>query len=172
MGIIVDALYEFLDFTYHPYKKIYGFVPKNVNPHSFRTTMWRLEKKGFIQREVIESEICFRLTEIGLREMESRNKKLLENKLIKLPKKEEKWDKVWRVVIFDIPEQNRRIRSVLRQTLRILKFAPLQKSVWISKENYTKELRDWIKELGLTNHILIFETKNLGIDLNNIIYDR
>ena len=73
-----------------------------------------------------------------------------------------KWDGVWRVVIFDIPEENKRVRYVLRETLKILGFRPLQKSVWISKRNFTKEIRKWVKELKLSQYILIFETKDLG----------
>ncbi|MBI4008672.1 transcriptional regulator PaaX, partial [Candidatus Roizmanbacteria bacterium] len=75
---------------------------------------------------------------------------------------DEKWDGKWRIVIFDIPEVNKRIRQVLRETLKVLEFWPLQKSVWISKKNYTKELRKWITDLGLSRHVLTFETNDLG----------
>lgn len=42
-----------------------------------------------------------------------------------------KWDKKYRVVIFDIPEGNRKIRDELRRTIRGFGFICLQKSVWL-----------------------------------------
>jgi len=58
--------------------------------------------------------------------------KALEGKIdeleIKIPKT---WDKLWRVVIFDIPEEKRRARDVLRERLKKLGFLELQKSVFI-----------------------------------------
>ncbi len=41
------------------------------------------------------------------------------------------WDKHWRVVIFDIPEQKRRLRDIVRFHLKKIGFIQLQKSVWV-----------------------------------------
>jgi len=58
--------------------------------------------------------------------------KALEGKIdeleIKIPKT---WDKLWRVVIFDIPEEKKKARDVLRERLKKLGFLELQKSVFI-----------------------------------------
>lgn len=48
--------------------------------------------------------------------------------------KPKKWDKKWRVVIFDIPTQPRRLnvaRAALREKIKELGFYKLQRSVWI-----------------------------------------
>jgi len=48
--------------------------------------------------------------------------------------KPKKWDKKWRVVIFDIPTQPKRLniaRAALREKIKELGFYKLQKSVWI-----------------------------------------
>jgi len=48
--------------------------------------------------------------------------------------KPKKWDKKWRVVIFDIPTQPKRLniaRAALREKIKELGFHKLQKSVWI-----------------------------------------
>ena len=47
---------------------------------------------------------------------------------IKAPKR---WDRRWRVVIFDIPNRYKFAREVLRETLRRMGFRQLQESVWI-----------------------------------------
>ncbi len=49
-------------------------------------------------------------------------------------KKPKKWDRKWRVVIFDIPIQPKRLnyaRAALREKIKELGFYKLQKSVWI-----------------------------------------
>ncbi len=45
--------------------------------------------------------------------------------------KPKRWDKKWRIVIFDIPHENRLVREVLRGFLKRLGFYQMQKSVWI-----------------------------------------
>ncbi|MDO8576418.1 MAG: hypothetical protein Q7R90_03825 [bacterium] len=42
-----------------------------------------------------------------------------------------RWDKQWRVVIFDVPERFRRARDLLRGTLISIGFFKLQDSVWV-----------------------------------------
>lgn len=42
-----------------------------------------------------------------------------------------RWDKRWRVIIFDIPERRRKVRDRLRNTMRELGFVRLQDSVWV-----------------------------------------
>lgn len=158
MGIITDKILDFLDFAYHPNKVIYGYIPKEYSRNSINIALKRLERKGFIQKGIMEDEICYRLTKLGdERQKQKENKEKLTNI------KSTKWDKLWRVVMFDIPEENKRVRHVLRKTLKILGFWPLQKSVWISKNNCTNELEKQIKELKLDQFVLVFETKNLGL---------
>lgn len=45
--------------------------------------------------------------------------------------KPQKWDKKWRLVIFDIPETHKMMREVFRHYLKRLNFYQLQKSVWV-----------------------------------------
>lgn len=45
--------------------------------------------------------------------------------------KPKKWDKKWRVVIFDIPEHKKNVRDEFRRILRHMDFYLLQKSVWV-----------------------------------------
>lgn len=53
---------------------------------------------------------------------------LVEHSL--LTKKPRRWDKKWRVVIFDIPERRAARRKVFRNTLMRIGFYRLQDSVW------------------------------------------
>jgi len=46
-------------------------------------------------------------------------------------KKPKRWDKKWRIVIFDIPQKRRLQRDNLRFTLKQIGFVRLQHSVWV-----------------------------------------
>ena len=65
--------------------------------------------------------------------------KIIKN-IIKEKFADEKWDKKWRAIIFDIPEINRRSRDFLRKELKWMGFKELQKSIWITPLNINKEL--------------------------------
>jgi|SRR3989344_1865053 len=46
-------------------------------------------------------------------------------------KKPKKWDRKWRIVIFDIPEKKKKIRDEIRKILTEAGFQRLQDSVWV-----------------------------------------
>lgn len=66
-----------------------------------------------------------RLTEKGERVLRrlALNEYLLEKPL--------RWDRKWRVIIFDIPEYRKGLRQKVRSTLMSIGFARLQNSVWV-----------------------------------------
>jgi hypothetical protein len=69
-------------------------------------------------------------------------KMILEELTLEKPKK---WDKKWRLVIFDIPENKRRSRDALRKKLSELGFYQCQKSAWIHPFPCLEEI-EFIKE--------------------------
>ena len=56
------------------------------------------------------------------------------------PKKPKRWDGKWRLLIFDIPERRRGVRTNIRKTLVMLGFVRLQDSVWV----YPYDCEDYI----------------------------
>jgi CRISPR-associated endonuclease Cas2 len=85
----------------------------------------KLRERGLIDFEKRGDNIFAKLTEKGEREL---LKYKLREKVIEKPKK---WDKKWRVIIFDIKEKRRAIRDELRNELVNLGFSRLQDSVWV-----------------------------------------
>ena len=59
--------------------------------------------------------------------------------------KNKKWDKKWRMIIFDIPELSSRERRFLRLELKWMGFKELQKSAWIFPYDVEKELLALLK---------------------------
>jgi DNA-binding transcriptional regulator PaaX len=85
-----------------------------------------LAKAGYIKFEEKRGKKYARLTEHGSRTLALRGV-LLGQQI----KKRKRWDKRWRVVIFDIPEKRRQTRDDLRSMMRHFGFYKLQDSVWI-----------------------------------------
>ena len=65
-----------------------------------------------------------------------------------------RWDGLWRMVLFDVPESERRVRGRVRLVLRQLRFGFLQKSVWISPHPLTG-LADELRKLEVSSTALM-----------------
>lgn len=75
-------------------------------------------------------------------------------------KKPKRWDGKWRLLIFDIPEQRKRIRGQIRATLVALGFVRLQDSVWV----YPYDCEDYM--------IMLKADLRVGKDVLYIIADQ
>lgn len=90
-----------------------------------RSTIKRLEKQKLISWKEKDGKLQITLEEKG-------KKRVLGYQVDGMTLKNTgKWDGLWRVVIFDIPEDNRKAREFFREKLKDLGFAQLQKSVFI-----------------------------------------
>ena len=73
------------------------------------------------------------------------------------------WDKKWRIVIYDIPEDKRGVRDLFRRRLKEWGFKLWQKSTWITKKNVTEKLRRLIKQLGISDWVAVIESDDPAI---------
>jgi len=136
------------------YENMYGWVPERYKRHNFNHLVWRNIKTGYIEKIEKGGEIYIRLTSQG-------SKKITRDfPLLSLQNK--KWDKRWRVVVFDIEEVNRSARDGLRKKLKELGFGMLQKSVFISAHNVIKDMLEFIENVGLKDVVYAFEASNLA----------
>jgi len=78
--------------------------------------------------------------------------------------KQKKWDKKWRLVIFDIKETDRNSRDILRKHLRNYGFGYLQKSVWISPYDVFDKLKILIDQCKISENVILIESKKISID--------
>lgn len=84
----------------------------------------------------------------------------LENLKIEKPKK---WDRKWRVIIYDIPHSLRRCSDAFRRKIRELGMYQLQKSIWIYPYDCIKEL-DFlcaVYQIPLKDYVLYFKAEEL-----------
>lgn len=120
--------------------------PLNIRPQdlfnkrqAIYNALSRLKKENLIEERITNGKKYFILTEKGKKYFE-----ILQN-INKKQKK--KWDKKWRVVIFDIEEKYRNIRDKVRKELIQYGFIKLQHSVWI----YPYPCEDYISLLKTDN---------------------
>ena len=67
------------------------------------------------------------------------------------------------VVIFDIPESDRKKRDRLRGILEILGFECLQKSVWIGPAPIPKEFVEYLSQRQILRYIKFFKVEEKDI---------
>lgn len=98
-----------------------GIVPSRRQREYAHASRDRLLKQGLLTRE----KGLLRLTAAGEREL----------RMLQLEefgsKKARRWDRKWRVLIFDIPEYRKKLREKVRRTLERIGFQRLQDSVWV-----------------------------------------
>jgi len=88
-------------------------------------TFYNLRRQGLIKVEERNHQIYISLTEEGRKKASWLQ---IDSLKISKPKK---WDRKWRIVIFDISQLKKLYREAFRGKLKELGFRSLQKSVWI-----------------------------------------
>ena len=81
-----------------------------------------------------------------------------------------KWNGIWYVLTFDVPETERSYRTVLRTFLRQLRLGCLQKSVWVTPRDIRPEYDDLAKAGAADEFSYLFESKTvLGRSAQDIV---
>lgn len=120
-----------------------------------RATVWRYKKSlsellsdGFLE---LSGEVI-KLTEKGQNIIKSDSVfsvELLGSK---------KWDKIWRVVAYDIPEKNKTSRDYFRRKLKEMGFRQIQDSLWVVPFECREEIALLANELNISNFVAIMTT--------------
>ncbi|MEK7093317.1 MAG: CRISPR-associated endonuclease Cas2 [Patescibacteria group bacterium] len=119
-----------------------------------KTAVGRLLVKGYIRKN---TRGMLQITDSGQRHLaleQARNSKPAQRK--------RRWDKRYRLVMFDIPQERRNTRDRLRFLMREFGFLRLQDSVWVSPYD-CEELIALIKaELRVGNDVLYAVVEQIG----------
>jgi DNA-binding transcriptional regulator PaaX len=120
---------------------------KKFNKGEFNRTIKRLNKIGFIDISIIEGKQVIKLSKKGKQQAVDY---ILDDIEIKRPAK---WDKKWRIVIFDIPETKKRTREAFKRRLLQLGFGQIQKSVYVLPYQCEKELEYIVSVYGIKMYV-------------------
>jgi len=76
-----------------------------------------------------------------------------------------KWDKKWRIVIFDIPEKKKTAREYLRLFLKNNGFKLLQNSNWICPYGDFDEIQNFLKEEKIEKYVVLLVSDKISNEL-------
>lgn len=146
-----------------PYRLLNGYLK---NRYRLRERLKILEEKGWLKISESADQIKLELVEKG-------KKKVLFYKLNSMQITKSKiWDGLWRMVIFDIPEEKRLARDALRRKLKQLGFYQLQKSAFIHPYDCQKEIKIIKLAYGIQPFVTYMEVKNIDKDKRKYLLEK
>lgn len=108
-----------------------------------------LKRRGYIEFFIEGKEKYIELTLKGTKRVQDLFSEDME---ISRPAK---WDKKWRIVIFDIPETQKKNRDTFRHKLLSLGFIQIQKSVYVFPYECTSEIQTLTGLLRISQNVTI-----------------
>ncbi|VGO14704.1 hypothetical protein PDESU_03272 [Pontiella desulfatans] len=82
------------------------------------------------------------------------------------------WNKIWYMLVYDVPEVDRKYRNVLRQFLKRKHLGQLQQSVWITPDDIRPDFDDLAQATNIDAFAYLFESRSvLGLPSRQIVED-
>jgi len=134
-------------------------IDRDFERFSFKTlqqAVYRARQKGWLNEKL---------------EVTPKGQKRLEEILPKYEKKP-KWDGKWYLVGYDIPEEKKYLREILRSNLERLRFGQLHKSFYISPFNFLGDVEKIIKKYNLSKYVLLAISPKLGREPSRELAER
>ena len=149
--------------VFSAFGKIYEPL-KKTNPKQFKRSLKILENENFVSVSQEGDKTVIRLIKNG-------QQKLLKFQIDDMKiEPQKKWDKKWRLVIFDVPEKFSQARTIFRRKICELGFIPLQKSVWVYPYPCEDQI-DFLKEVYEIRPFVRVVTAD-NIDIQNDLLKR
>lgn len=127
-----------------------------IDRRRIQEAILRLNKKKLIELIERGDEIYIKITEGGNKLL-----KRFDYDDLELPHSK-KWDKRWRLVIFDIPDKKKKERNAFSEKLKDSGFYPLQESVFIYPHDCQNEI-DFISNfLSIDTHVNYFVIESVA----------
>lgn len=167
LGAAVDLFEDLADaggLASYSYKTIYGWVPPRFRKRNVKESVKRVLKTGYIEKIFKNGQPYLRLTGKG--------KKKLTRDFPLLNFQKKKWDRKWRLVLFDIQEASRKIRDQLRRKLKELGFARFQQSVYITPHDFAEDIREFLETHGLAESVYVLVTNELLVGDEKALADK
>ncbi len=125
----------------------------------FENKITYFKRRGYVSVVKTEDETReVRLTKLGQEQLAKRafwGLKVL---------RPEKWDGIWRLVFFDVPEGDKWARDGLRRCLKNMGFCPLQKSTFVFPYPCREEIEFLRRLYDLGGHLRYVETRVINFD--------
>lgn len=131
-----------------------------IERQKFYSLLNKLKNEGLIQKNKTRNKkTIWAITKKGLEKLYLKSKdKSVDNDL----SYQKEPDNTWKVIIFDVPERERRKRHWLRTALFSLGFSLLQQSVWIGKNKIPEKFLSDLNKRDMISYVHIFEINRAG----------
>jgi DNA-binding transcriptional regulator PaaX len=132
------------------------FKPQNSSErYRLRRSFEVLRQRGYLMRRIRSGKEEFLVTDKGKKKLAIL---LTEGLHIKRSKK---WDKKWRVVLFDIPETKRHVRRGISKRLKAMGMHALQDSVFVSPFPCKEEIDFLTRHFFAEKYFVYLEADNI-----------
>lgn len=135
-----------------PLDKLFNKLDKRAQERELRRVTSYMKKQGLIKGDYDHGLI---ITKVGKKRAKKAD---FDNLSIPTP---ECWDKQWRLVMFDIPEEYRRARSALTRKLRLLGFKLLQQSIWVHPFPCREVIETVTSKYDVEQYVTYIETSHI-----------
>lgn len=154
LGFLLDEGLDWLEVLSS--KEMILLRDRNYPKKNVQNFLRDLTKTGYIEKKTDHGKAVFRLTSQG------RIKIARDLPIADLAR--QKWDGLFRAAAFDVPEEKRNLRDLIREHLRSLGFGMLQESLWITPYPLTEVLEEFIKFHHLDDYVLIMESRHISAE--------
>lgn len=125
-----------------------------ISESSVRGATLRMVQQDFFKVRRIGSKSYYSLTEKGKRRIVdgvSRVYSIQNNK----------WDGLWRILIYSVPEEKRELRNQIRKELGWTGFGLISNSTWISPNPLEEQILEMIKTYQLEDYTILFSASSI-----------
>jgi len=130
---------------------------------AYRTAKSRLLKQGLVaQRSTGGAAPTLQITSAG--------GKMIPSYFHPEQRWKRSWNRIWYLLVYDVPEVDRKYRNTIRTFLKRKNLGQLQQSVWITPEDIRPDFNDLVTAANIDAFAYLFESKSvLGLPSNVIV---
>lgn len=137
----------------------FGRHRRYFHKSDFRKQMYHFQRRGYVDIKRSGADTMhIKLTNLGKAQV---IKRALGDLQIA---RQEQWDGIWRIVLFDIPERNRWARAGMRESLKRMGFHRFQKSAFVFPYPCREEIEFLTKLYDIRNAVRFIETTSVSQD--------
>ncbi|MEK7104321.1 MAG: hypothetical protein AAB842_02890 [Patescibacteria group bacterium] len=131
---------------------------KSYSKKETEQAMQNLKRSRLVIFKEKDGKFSVEMTEKGKRVLKEIDISELKNK------KPARWDGLWRIVIFDIPENKKYGRKALRNKMKEVGFYQLQKSVWVFPYKCEKEVGLLVEVFDINSFVNLITASKIKDD--------
>ena len=163
----VSPLIDFYNISLKPLPIPFWFLPNSypdIDQDIVLNTLFKLESEGLVKRSFLGKTKYVHLTKEGLFKLTSG---ITNNQYLR-----EIWDGKLRLVFFDIPESDRKLRDEMRFSLIELGFVIWQRSVFVSPHMVEAEILLRARNLGIENMVnVVLSDRLVNRNVVDLVWD-